>query len=149
MRDEDLRVLLEHRRYDDCRNILLDRIEGLQRVRAQVKIDLSHRQQDAIVDLGTAWNDGDIEPVSAVGAVRQRLIESAVFGLRDPVGSKRHLVERLPDGSMAGEHVAGHRTGDYETRSRESSGSSAEDGRPEHASRKSDVFHWFFSERVR
>ena len=107
MGNQDLRIRLEHRCDRERRNILLDRIEGLQRVRAQVKVDLSYRQEDAIVDLRTARDDGDVEPVSAVCAVRQRLIESAVLGLRDPVGGKGQLVERLPQGSVAGQHVAG------------------------------------------
>src|SRR5258708_16226296 len=126
MGDQHLRILLEHRRDRDRRNVLFDRIEGLECVRAQVKIDLSHWQEEAIVDLRTARDDGDVEPISAVRAVGQRLVKSAMLGLRDPVGSKGQLVERLPQGSVAGEHVAGHSADDYETRGGENPGGSPE-----------------------
>src|SRR5713226_1077077 len=150
MRDQDLRILLEHRRDRDSRNILLDRIEGLQRVRTQVKIDLSYWQEDAIIHLRAARDDGGVEPVSAVRAVGQSLVESAVFGLRDPVGGKRQLVERLPQGGIAGRYVADRRAGDYETCTGDKSDGSPEGWPPDDVSRKSRVLHGFIlSERVR
>ena len=59
------------------------------------KSSLPAVKQDAVVGVGAARNDGDVEAVFLVGAVGDRLEEAAMFGLRDPVGSKRHLVEGL------------------------------------------------------
>jgi hypothetical protein len=67
----------------------------LQRVRGHEEVDLAGGQQDAIVGVGASRHDGDVEAIFLVGAVGHRLEEAAMFGLRDPVGSKRHLVEGL------------------------------------------------------
>ena len=95
MRDQHLRVLLEDRRHRDGRNVLLDRVEGLQRIGAHEEVELADRQQDAVVHVRPALHDGDVEPVLLVGAVGERLVEAAVLGLRHPVGAEAHLVERL------------------------------------------------------
>jgi hypothetical protein len=75
--------------------IVGDRVERLQRVRGHEEVELAGGQQDAIVGVGSTGHDGDVEAVFLVGAVGHRLEETAMFGLRDPVGSKRHVVEGL------------------------------------------------------
>ena len=102
MRHQHLGILLEHGRDGKGGNILRDRIEALQRVGAHVEVELAHGQQDAIVHIRAAGHDGDIEPVVAIGAVGERLIEPAVLGLRQPVGTERDLVERLRAGRGEG-----------------------------------------------
>ena len=98
MRQQHLRVLLEDRGDRDGRDVLGDRVEGLQRVGAHEEVELADRQQDAVVDVRPARHDGDVEPVFLVGAVGERLVEAAMLGLRDPVGAERDLVERLRAG---------------------------------------------------
>ena len=109
MRDQHLRVLLEIGRDFDGRDVLRDRVEALQRVGGQEEVDLADRQQDAVVHARAARHDGHVEPVFAVGAVGQRLVEAAVLGLGHPVGAEGDLVERLSRG-RAGR--ARHRDGD-------------------------------------
>ena len=79
MRDQDLRILLEDRRNGQRRNVPLDGIERLERVRAHVEFDFPGRQQDAVVHLRAAGHDRDVEAVLAIGAVGESLIESAVL----------------------------------------------------------------------
>src|SRR5262249_18873353 len=95
MRDQHLRVLLKQRSHFDRRNLLLDRVEGLQRIGAQKKIDFADRQQDAVVDARPARHDGDVEAIFAISAVRQRLVEAAVLAFGDPIGAERNLIKRL------------------------------------------------------
>ena len=95
MRHQHLRILLEHGGDRERRDVLLDRVEALQRVPAHEKVELADRQQDAVVHLRPARHDGDVEPVLAIGAVDQRLVEAAVLGLRHPVGAEGDLVEGL------------------------------------------------------
>jgi hypothetical protein len=92
---EDLRILLEDRGDRDQRHIVGDRVERLQRVRAHEEIELAGGQEDTVVGVGATGHDGDVKAVFLVGAVGDRLEEAAMFGLRHPVGSKRHLVEGL------------------------------------------------------
>ena len=93
MRDQDLRVFLEQRGDFDGRHVLLDRVEALQRVGAQIEVDLVDQQQHAVVGVRTAGHDGDVEAVFPVGAVGERLVEAAVLGLRHPIGAERDFVE--------------------------------------------------------
>ena len=95
MRHQHLRLLLEHGGDRERRDVLLDRVEALQRVGAHEEVELADRQQDAVVHVRPARHDGDVEPVLAVGAVDQRLVMAAVLGLRHPVGAERDLVEGL------------------------------------------------------
>ena len=60
-------------------------------------------KQDAVVHVRTALHDRHVEPVLAIGAVGERLIEAAVLALRDPVGAEGDLVERLGGGKRPGE----------------------------------------------
>ena len=64
MRQEHLRVLLEHRGDRDHRHIVRHRVERLQGVRAHEEIELAGDQQGAVVHIGAARHDGDVEAVS-------------------------------------------------------------------------------------
>ncbi len=95
MRDQHLRVLLEHGGDGKGRNVALDSVEALQRVGAHEEVELAGQQQHAVVHVGSARHDGDVEPIAAIGAVGERLVMPAVLGLRHPVGAEGHLVEGL------------------------------------------------------
>jgi len=88
-----------------------DRVERLQRVGAHEEVELADRQQDAVVDLRAARHDGHVEPVLAVSAVGERLVEPAVLGLGHPVGAERDLVERLRGGRAAPQGCHGSHEG--------------------------------------
>ena len=98
MRDEDLRILLEHGGDLDRRHILFDGIETLQRVGAEVEVDLAGGEQDAVVGIRAAGHDGHVEAVFPVGTVGERLIEAAMLALRHPIGAECNLVEGLGRG---------------------------------------------------
>jgi hypothetical protein len=104
MREQHLRVLLEHRGDHERRDVLLDRIQRLQVVGAHVEVDAADRQQQPVVHIWPARQDRDVEAVLAEGAVDQRLVEAAVLALRHPVGGEGHLVELL----SAGRRNRGH-----------------------------------------
>jgi hypothetical protein len=110
MRQEHLRVLLKHRRDVDHRDIVGDGVERLQRVRAEEEIELTGDQQDTVVVVRAAGHDRDVEPVLLVGPVGQGLEKPALLGLRDPIGSKRDLVQRL-GASGRGRHDGGQQGG--------------------------------------
>ena len=95
MGQEDLRVLLEDGGDRDHRHVVGDGVERLQRVCGHEEVELAGDQQDAVVGVGATGHDGDVEAVLLVGAVGHRLEETAMLGLRDPVGPERHLVEGL------------------------------------------------------
>ena len=95
MSDEHLRIFLEARRNCDSRNILCNRIEGLQRIGAHKEIEFADGQQNAVVHVRPAGDDGHIEAVLLVRAVRERLVKTAVLSFRDPVGAKTDLVQLL------------------------------------------------------
>ena len=69
MRQEDLRILLEDGGDRHHRHVVGDRIERQQRVRAHEEIELAGDQQHAVVVVGAARHDGDVEAVFLVGAV--------------------------------------------------------------------------------
>ena len=95
---QDLRVLLEHGGDRDQRHVVGDRVERLQRVRAHEEVELARDQEHAVVLVGPARHDGDVEPVILVGAVGDRLKEAAMLGLGDPIGAERDLVQGLCGG---------------------------------------------------
>jgi hypothetical protein len=64
---------------------------------AFTQIDLADGQQDTVVHVRPAGDDGDVEAVFLIGAVGERLIEAAMLGLSHPVGGETHLVERPRD----------------------------------------------------
>ena len=93
MGEESLRILLEDGGDRHHGHVVGDRLERLQRVRGHEEVELAGDQQHAVVVVGAARHDGDVEPVFLVGAVGQRLEKSAMLGLGDPVGSERDLVQ--------------------------------------------------------
>jgi len=111
MRDQNLRILLEDGRDRHHRHVVCDRIERHQRVRAHEEIKLAGNQQHAIVVVWAARHDGDVQPVTLVGAVGQGLEKSAVLSLGDPVGSERDLIRRGLGAGRRDGHENGHKTG--------------------------------------
>src|SRR5438270_9178997 len=120
MRDQHLRVLLKQSGDLDRRYILLDRVECLKRVGAEKRSDLAYRQQDAIVDVGPARHDGDVEAIFAIGAVRQRLVKAAMLAFGHPIGAERDFVQRLSRGEVECKAAcwAGQRESKSETKCR-------------------------------
>ena len=92
MRHQNDRILLEQRGDRQRRHVLLDRGERLNHVRAHVEIDAAGGEQQPVVRLRPARQDFHLEPVFRVGAVHDGLIETAMLGLGQPVGSERDLV---------------------------------------------------------
>ena len=86
MRHHNLRVFLEIRGDHDDRDVAGDRVEGQQKVAAHVEVQPSGRQQQLVVGLRPSLDDRDVEAVFRISAVGDRLIISAVLGLREPVG---------------------------------------------------------------
>src|SRR5262245_47994829 len=95
MRDENLRIFLEAGGHRNGRNILRDRIERLQLSGAHEEVEPTDRQQDAVVYVRPSGHDRDVETVLPVRAVGDRLVETAMLGLGDPVGAEADLVERV------------------------------------------------------
>ena len=94
MRHHDLRIFLEIGRDDNDRQLLFGGGKAKQHIAAHVEFDLAGGEQQAIVGLGAALQNGHIEPVFGVGAVDDRLIIAAMFGLGEPIGAERHFVQR-------------------------------------------------------
>ena len=94
MRHEHLRVFLEIGGDDNERDVLFDGVESLEQARGHVEVEFARGEQDRVGGLGTALNDFNVEAVFGIGSIRDRLIESAVFGFGEPVGAKAHLVRR-------------------------------------------------------
>ena len=88
VRHHHLRVFLEIRGDNDDRDVACDRVEGQQKIAAHVEIQPSGRQQELVVGLRPSLHDRDVQSVFRIGAVGDRLVISAVFGLREPVGAK-------------------------------------------------------------
>jgi len=65
-------------------------------VAAHIELDLAEQQEQPAVGLRAALHDGDVEPVSGVGAVGQRLTIAARLRVGEPVGADRGLAERAP-----------------------------------------------------
>ena len=102
MRHEHLRVLLEVGGDDDDRHVARDRVEGEQKIAAHVEVEPAGGQQEFVIGLRATLNDRDIEAVFGVGPVSDRLVISAVFGLREPVGPERNFVGGESGGSEQG-----------------------------------------------
>jgi hypothetical protein len=58
-----------------------------------VELDAVGQQERAVVDLRTARDDLDVETAFGVGAVGDRLVEAAMFGLGQPVGAEGDLCQ--------------------------------------------------------
>jgi hypothetical protein len=95
MAQEHLRVLLEMRRDDHRRNVLLDRREGLDHAAAHVEVELADRHEHAVAGAGPARHDRDLQAVLFIGPIGHGLVESAVLSLRNPVGAKGHFGKGL------------------------------------------------------
>src|SRR5205823_939361 len=67
------------------------------------EVELGHGQQDAIVKVRAARHDPHVESVLPIRAVGERLIEAAVFRLREPIGAERDLIQRLGGGRACGQ----------------------------------------------
>ena len=88
MRDENLRILLEHRGDRDDGDVVGDRVERHQRIRRHEEIELAGNQQHPVIVVRAARHNGDVEPVFLVGAVGECLEKPAMLGFGHPVGSE-------------------------------------------------------------
>ncbi len=95
VRHQDERIFLKHRGDGDDRNVLRGRVKGLDQIGAEVEINFSGRQQQLIVGLRAALQNRDVEAVSRVSAVGERLIEAAMFGFGEPVGREGDFIALL------------------------------------------------------
>src|SRR5258708_27824835 len=89
MGQENLRILLEDGGDRHHRHVVGDRVERHQGVGSHEEVELAGNQQHAVVVVGAARHDGDVEPVFLVGAFGHGLEKSAVLGLGNPIGSER------------------------------------------------------------
>jgi hypothetical protein len=111
MGEDDLRVLLEDRGDVDDRDLLGRGVERLQQVAAHVELDAVGQQERAVVDLRTAGDDLDVEAAFGVGAVGDRLVEAAMFGLGEPVGAEGDLESGLARRGAAASAAASAKKG--------------------------------------
>jgi hypothetical protein len=77
----------------DDRDFLGRGVEGLQEIAAHVELDAVGQHQRAVVDLRAAGDDLDVETAFGIGAVGDRLVEAAMFGLGQPVGAEGDLCQ--------------------------------------------------------
>jgi hypothetical protein len=103
VREQRLRILLEHRRDDHRRHAVLDVVETVQQVAGHQEVDAAGGKQRAVVHLRTARADLDLQAKARIGAVGQRLVEAAVRGLRLPVRGEHHAVGGERRGREAGQ----------------------------------------------
>jgi hypothetical protein len=106
MGDDRGRILLERRGDRNHRDLLLDRRGDLQRI-AHHRVELARGEKLEAIDLWSARPDRHVEPVLLVGAFRDRLVEAAMFGLREPVGGKDDSLGRLRGGDAGREEQGG------------------------------------------
>ena len=94
MRDHHRRVLLERRADRGDRQALL---EAASVCRSSPIATSSWPATSSCrrVHLRSAHADRHVETVLPIGAFRQRLVEAAMLGLRQPVGAEDELVQRL------------------------------------------------------
>ncbi len=111
MRHQDERILLEERGDGDDRDVLFDRVEGLDHIGAHVEVDPARRQQQPTIALRAALQNGDVEAIFRIGAVGHGLIEAAVLRLGPPIGGKSHVVERCGRECSRHEDEAGNKEG--------------------------------------
>ena len=101
MAHENLGLFLEMGRHDDRGDILLDRRKGLNQAAAQVEIELADGHEHSVCGARPAGHNGDLQPVFLESAIGDRLIISAVLGLRDPVRAERDFPKGLRSESAA------------------------------------------------
>lgn len=90
---QDLWLLLEDRGDHYAWNVISSVVEGREHVADHVDVDLAGEQELAVISLGPAWPNGDIEIVLSIDIGRNSLIETAMLDLRFPIGAKRDVVE--------------------------------------------------------
>jgi hypothetical protein len=73
-------------------------LKACKQVAAHVELDAVGQQQGAVVDLRAAGDDRDVEAAFGVGAIGDRLVEAAMFGLGQPVGAEGDLSQVLGGG---------------------------------------------------
>ena len=83
MRDQHRRVLLEHRRDRDERQVLLHELDRA--AAAQVEVEPARHHELHLVHLRPALADGHLQPALGVEPGGERLVVAAVFRLRQPV----------------------------------------------------------------
>ena len=88
-----LRVFLEDRGDADDGHLVGHRVERQQIVGRHREVEFAGHEQDAVVDVRPARHDRHVKAVAFIGAVSNRLEETAMLGLGHPVGAERHLVE--------------------------------------------------------
>src|SRR5580693_7522689 len=117
MRHESLWTLLEVGGNGDQGNLRLGREEIPDHVAAHVKFELAIQQQQRLVGLWAAWNDGDVEAIVGVSAVGRRLKEAVRRRIGQTIGAKLHLVERPRRPSEAEQSHQGrkHRQSHFDT----------------------------------
>ena len=67
----------------------------LQRIGAYEEGDLAHGEQNAVVHVRPAGDDGYVQPLLIVNAVGECLVEAPVLGLRHTIGAKADVIEHL------------------------------------------------------
>ena len=95
MRHENLRVFLKVCRHNQCGYALLQRGEGGNHIATHVELDLAGDQQQAIIGLRPAGQDGHIKAVFLISAICHSLIKATMLCFGEPIATKGHLVEGL------------------------------------------------------
>ena len=88
MRDQHRRVFLEHCGNRDHRDVFAHEIERNKGVGGNVEIEPAGGEELRVVDLRPALAQFDIEAVASIDAGGDRLVISAMLGLRLPVGAE-------------------------------------------------------------
>ena len=103
MGHQPLQIALERGR--DCyhRQPLLDRFQNLN-VISHDDVGLAGDKQLQTVDLRATHGNLDVKPATGVEAASQRLIEPAVFRLREPIGQKSDTRAAAIALAASGEH---------------------------------------------
>jgi hypothetical protein len=95
MADQHLRVLLKHAGDRDRRQSLHDRVHCVDHVGAHEAIELARRHQQPPIGVRASLNDGHVQAIFCVSAVRRRLIEPAMLRLGQPIGAVADFGRRL------------------------------------------------------
>ena len=102
MRDQHRRVLLEHRRDRDERQVLLDELD--RPPAAQVEVQPSGHHELHLVHLRAALPDGHPQPVPGVDPGGERLVVAAIFRLCHPIETEADRVFRARRGGDQEQH---------------------------------------------
>ena len=102
MRDQHGRVLLEHRRDRDERQVLLDELD--RPPAAEVEVQASGHHELHLVHLRAALADGHLQPMSGVDAGGERLVVAAIFRLCHPIEAEADRVLGARRGGAEEQH---------------------------------------------